>query len=82
MSDWQPIEMAKTNEGTSIIAFNGERVGEAVAYYEANESNDYEYSFTAWRWANDSCSCCWVDMSPQPILFTPMPSFPTSSEGE
>lgn len=59
-----------------VIAYNGERTGEAVIYF----SNEWDFdkdcfvNIVEYRWANDSCSCCWRAMDPQPIAWRPMPT--------
>jgi hypothetical protein len=74
---WRDISDAKTDEDMKIIAFNGVKVGEAIAYHDTYWDDEEEvvgeYQFLEWRWANDSCSCCWGRMEPQPTHFMDIP---------
>jgi len=74
---WQDISAAPKEEGVKVMAFDGTKVGEAVLYGEWEESNDFEDAVLRWRWANDSCSCCWGKAEPQPTHWMPLPAAPT-----
>lgn len=74
---WQDISTAPKDEGVKVMAFDGTKVGEAVLYSEWEESNDFEDAVLRWRWANDSCSCCWGRAEPQPTHWQPLPAAPT-----
>jgi len=80
-SGWQDISTAPKDEGVKVMAFDGTKVGEAVLYGEWEESNDFEDAVLRWRWANDSCSCCWGKAEPQPTHWMPLPAAPTGDAG-
>lgn len=80
LGGWRPIETCLVDEATRIFAFNGDRVGEAVPHFSCHEAADWAYAFEEWRWANDSCDCCWYRMSPQPVLWQPLPEPPTPKD--
>lgn len=80
MSDWQPIETAP-RDGERILLFApawhisadhpvhnamtvDARVGEGLFW-------DGE-----WRWANNSCDCCWYEMRVAPTHWMPLPGAP------
>ena len=67
-------------EPPSVLIWDGERLGEAVPYYQEDWDNDDDWStippiiFKEWRWANHgSCDCCWSSIS-NPIAWAPFPS--------
>ena len=74
MSEWQPIETVPSDVAR-IMAYDGERVGEMESYTDYTEADDFMGS-QVWRWANDSCSCCWYTPAKQPTHWMCVPEPP------
>lgn len=82
-NEWRSMEEAPKGDGEDtgpeIILWNGERKGGGVWDPNGGEYIDDDSGFSktgAWRWANDSCECCWTDMNPLPIGWQPLPDAP------
>jgi hypothetical protein len=74
MSEWKPIESAP-RDGTKIIVF----VPDAKYHEQVGEASWLD-SYEEWRWANNSCSCCWGEMAGKPVMWQPLPPPPTGEK--
>lgn len=80
MSTWQPIETAPKDGTKILLAVPPNERWDAFIFktvlYNASVGEGLWYN-EEWRWANDSCECCWGRIYPTPPThWMPLPEPP------